>query len=113
MDPMHALDPRRCKPAADDKVDANRQDLACGIEIDAPHVPRFGNAESRFKQLVSASTGFCFHGRMQHNAAFSLTRLYGPAVAVKGSLRRASPALDRADRTLLSSANPLEFQKRQ
>ena len=50
---------------------------------------------------------------MQHNAAFSLTRLYGPAVAVKGSLRRASPALDRAHRTLLSSPNPLEFQKRQ
>jgi len=50
---------------------------------------------------------------MQHNAAFSLTRLYGPAVAVKGSLRRASPALDRAHRTLLNSANPLEFQKRQ
>ena len=49
---------------------------------------------------------------MQHNAAFSLTRLYGPAVAVKGSLRRASPALDRAHRTLLSSPNPLEFQKR-
>src|SRR5262249_24705922 len=52
MDPMHALDPRRCKPAADDKVDANRRDLACGIKIAAPHVPRFGNAESRFKQLV-------------------------------------------------------------
>jgi len=49
---------------------------------------------------------------MQHNAAFSLTRMYGPAVTVKGSLRRASPALDRAHRTLLSSANPLEFQKR-
>src|SRR5215469_11667071 len=49
---------------------------------------------------------------MQHNAAFSLTRLYGPAVAVKGSLRRASPALDRAHRTLLHSPNPLEFQQR-
>jgi hypothetical protein len=49
---------------------------------------------------------------MPHNAAFSLARLYGPAVAVKGSLRRASPALDRAHRTLLSSTNPLEFQKR-
>jgi hypothetical protein len=36
---------------------------------------------------------------MPHHAAFSLTRLSGPAVAVKGSLRRASPALDRALRT--------------
>ena len=44
--------------------------------------------------------------------AFSNARLSGPAVAVKGSLRRASPALDRAHRTLLSSPNPLEFQKR-
>jgi hypothetical protein len=52
MDPMHASDPRCCKSAAGDKVDANRQDLTCGIEIDAPHVPRLGNAESRFKQLV-------------------------------------------------------------
>ena len=33
-----------------------------------------------------------------------MARLYGPAVAVKGSLRRASPALDRAHRTL--SAHP-------
>ena len=46
---------------------------------------------------------------MQHNAAFSLVRLSGPAVAVKGSLRRASPALDRAHRT---TPNPLKFQKR-
>jgi len=45
--------------------------------------------------------------------AFSKARLSGPAVAVKGSLRRASPALDRAHRTLLNSPNPLEFQKRQ
>jgi hypothetical protein len=36
--------------------------------------------------------------------AFSNTRSSGPAVAVKGSLRRASPALDRAHRTL--SVNP-------
>jgi hypothetical protein len=48
---------------------------------------------------------------MQHNAAFSLTRLYGPAVAVKGSLRRASPALDRAHRTLLSSPQPTRISK--
>jgi hypothetical protein len=44
--------------------------------------------------------------------AFNNTRLSGPAVALAGSLRRASPALDRALRTLLTSPNPLEFQKR-
>src|ERR1700751_2761028 len=36
--------------------------------------------------------------------AFSNTRSSGAAVSVKGSLRRASPALDRAHRTL--SVNP-------
>jgi hypothetical protein len=44
--------------------------------------------------------------------AFSKARLSGPVVAVKGSLRRASPALDRAHRTLLSSPNqPTRFSK--
>jgi hypothetical protein len=32
--------------------------------------------------------------------------------AGKGSLRQASPALDRGHRTLLSAIRPLEFQKR-
>src|SRR5215469_15433905 len=45
--------------------------------------------------------------------AFGLARLSGPAGAVKGSLRRASPALDRALRNLLVPPNPLVFQKRQ
>jgi hypothetical protein len=45
--------------------------------------------------------------------AFSKLRLSGPAVAVKGSLRRASPALDRAHRTLSSDPHPFRFQKRQ
>src|SRR5215471_8354983 len=102
MAPMHPFDPRRRKPAAGDKVDADRQDLAHRVEINAPHVPRFGNAEGGFKQLILHLRAFAF-----------MARLYGPAVAVKGSLRRASPALDRAHRTLLSSPNPLEFQKRQ
>jgi CRP-like cAMP-binding protein len=44
--------------------------------------------------------------------AFSKARLSGPVVAVKGSLRRASPALDRDHRTLLSDPHPLKFQKR-
>jgi hypothetical protein len=44
--------------------------------------------------------------------AFSKARLSGPVIAVKGSLRRASPALDRAHRTLSSDPHPLIFQKR-
>jgi hypothetical protein len=48
---------------------------------------------------------------MPHNAAFSLARLYCPAVAVKGSLRRASPALDRAHRTLLNQIQPTWISK--
>jgi hypothetical protein len=44
--------------------------------------------------------------------AFSLVRLSGPAGAVKGSLRQASPALDRAYGTRLTQLNPLVFQKR-
>jgi len=44
--------------------------------------------------------------------AFRKARLSGPVIAVKGSLRRASPALDRAHRTLLSSPNqPTRFSK--
>ena len=49
MDPMQPFDPRRRKPAAGDKVDADRQHLACGVKINAPHVPRFANAEGGFK----------------------------------------------------------------
>src|SRR6201997_2250489 len=52
MDPMHAFDSRRREPAAGDKVDADCQDLARRVEINPPHVPRFGNAEGGFKQLV-------------------------------------------------------------
>jgi len=62
MDPMHAFDPRRRKPAAGDKVDANRQHLACGIEIDAAHVPRFRQCREPLQTVGSASTGFCFNG---------------------------------------------------
>jgi hypothetical protein len=52
VDPMQPFDPRCGKPAAGDKVDADREDLACRVKINAPHIPRFGNAESDFKQLV-------------------------------------------------------------
>jgi hypothetical protein len=44
--------------------------------------------------------------------AFSNARLLGPVITVKGSLRRASPALDRDHRTLSSDPHPLGFQKR-
>jgi hypothetical protein len=44
--------------------------------------------------------------------AFSKARLSGPVVAVKGSVRRASPALDRDHTTLSSDPHPLRFQKR-
>ena len=49
---------------------------------------------------------------MPHHAGIQQARLSGPAVAVKGSLRRASPALDRDHRTLSSDPHPLGFQKR-
>src|SRR6201984_1951541 len=49
---------------------------------------------------------------MPHHAGIQQARLSGPVIAVKGSLRRASPALDRAHRTLLSSPNhPTRFSK--
>jgi hypothetical protein len=112
MDPMQSFDPRCGKPAAGDKVDTDRQDLERGVEINAPHIPRFGNAESGFKQLVLHPRALASIAECRTMPAFSNARLYGPAVAVKGSLRRASPALDRAHRTLFSSPNPLGFQKR-
>jgi hypothetical protein len=49
VDRMQPFDPRRCKPAAGDKIDADGQHLAGGVKINAPHVPRFGNAEGGFK----------------------------------------------------------------
>ena len=49
VDPMQPFDPRCGKPAAGDKVDGDRQHLACGVKINAPHVPRFANAEGGFK----------------------------------------------------------------
>src|SRR6516225_5158665 len=71
MDPMHPCDPRRRKPAAGDKVDADRQDLAHRVEINAPHVPRFGNAEGGFKQLLLHPRAFAFMAEcrtMPHSA---------------------------------------------
>ena len=112
MDPMQPFDPRCGKPAAGDKVDTDRQHLACGVEINAAHVPRFGDAEGGFKQLVLHPQSLASIAECRTMPAFSKAPLSGPVVAVKGSLRRASPALDRAHRRLLSSPHPLGFQKR-
>src|SRR5215469_14622618 len=52
MDRMQTLGAGRRKSAPRDKVDLDCQGLPGAIEVDAPHVPRFGNAEIGFKQLV-------------------------------------------------------------
>jgi hypothetical protein len=105
MDPMPPFDPRCRKPAAGDKVDADRQDFAGGVEINDPHIPRFGNAEGGFKQLVLHPRALASIAECRTMPAFSKARLSGPVVAVKGSLRRPSPAHDCAHRTLRSSPN--------
>jgi len=48
---------------------------------------------------------------MPHHAAFSPARLYGPVDAVKGSLRRAAPALDRVRGTLTHYPEPTQISK--
>ena len=112
MDPMPAFDPRRRKPAAGDKVDADGQHLAGEVKMNTPHIPRFANAEGGFKQLVLHPRALASIAECRTMPAFSKARLSGPVIAVKGSLPRASPALDRAHRTLLSSTNqPTRFSK--
>jgi hypothetical protein len=56
MDPMHAFDPRHREPAAGDKVDADRQDLAGGSKS----MPRtyHGLAMPR----AASNSWFCIHG---------------------------------------------------
>ena len=103
MDSMQPFDPQRRKPAAGDKVDADGKDLAGGVEINDPHIPQSDDAEGSFKQLVLHPRALASIAECRTMPAFSKARLSGPVVAVKGSLRRASPALDRAHRTRLSS----------
>ena len=105
MDRMQPVDRRCGKPAAGDKVDADSQHLAGGVEINTSYVPRFGDAEGGFKELVLHRRALACIAECRTMPAFSNTRLSGPADAVKGSLRRASPAPDRAHRTLRSSPN--------
>src|ERR1700740_3199019 len=100
MDPMHTFDPRCGKPAAGDKVDANGEDLAGGVEINDPHIPRFGDTEGGFKQLVLHRRAPASIAECRTMPAFSKARLSGPVVAVKGCLRRGLPAPDRAPRRL-------------
>ena len=57
MDPMQPFDPRRCKPAAGDKVDDGGEELARGVEINASHAPRFANAKR-----AASNSWFCIHG---------------------------------------------------
>jgi hypothetical protein len=82
MDRMHIFDTRRREPAPGDEVDADRQDLASCVEINASDVPRFGNAERRFKQLVLhpravASMAEC--STMPHSALLDCTVLRSPS----------------------------------
>jgi hypothetical protein len=112
MDRVRTFDARCRKSAASDNVDADGQYLPRRIKIDTAHVPRFADAERRFEQLVLPIRGRLLPSlNARTMPTFRLARLSSPAVAVKGSLRRASPALDRAHGTPLP--NPLVFQKRQ
>ena len=113
MGPMQPFDPRCRKPAAGDKVDADGQDFARGVEFNASHVPWFANAESGFKQLVLHPRTLASIAECRTMPAFSKARLSGPVIAVKGSLRRASPALDRAHRTLSSDPTHSNFKRGQ
>jgi hypothetical protein len=58
MNLMQPFDPRCCKSAAGDKVDGDRQHLACGVKINTAHEPLFANAEGGFKQLVLHARAF-------------------------------------------------------
>jgi hypothetical protein len=52
------------------------------------HIPRFGNAEGGFKQLVLHPRTLASIAECPTMPAFTNVRLSGPVVAVKGSLRR-------------------------
>ena len=82
MDRMHTFDARCREPAPGDEVDADRQDLSSRVEINAPDIPGFGNAERRFKQLVLhaqavASKTEC--STMPHSAWLDCTVLRAPS----------------------------------
>jgi hypothetical protein len=49
---MHTLDAGISKTAPGNKVDVDGQALLLGIEIDTLDVPRIGNAQRGFKDLI-------------------------------------------------------------
>jgi hypothetical protein len=111
---------RRKAPRARDFVNrryrhrgvVNRQHLSRRIKIDASDVPWFADAERRFEKLVlHIPEPFAAKAECRTMPAFSLARLSGPAGAVKGSLRRASPALDCAARDALIQPQPTRISK--
>ena len=55
----------------------------------------------------------CLSGRMRQHAAFDLRAAHRRAVGVKGSLRRAAPALDLAQTPNARFRYRLEIQERQ
>ena len=61
---------------------------------------------------LSCITLPCSSGRMRQHAAFGPTAAYRRPVGVKGSLRRATPALDPAQTPNTPSRYPLEIQER-
>jgi hypothetical protein len=85
MDRMHIFDTRRREPAPGDEVDADRQDLASCVEINASDLPRFGNAERRFKQLV-------LHPRAVASMAECSTMPHSPCSIVRSCDRRQGSA---------------------
>jgi hypothetical protein len=111
MDPMLLFHPRCGKPAAGDKVDADGQDFARRQNQHPAHTTVW-QCRGRLQTAGSASRALASIAECRTMPAFSNVRLSGPVGAVKGSLRRASLALDRAHRTLSPDPNPLRFQKR-
>jgi hypothetical protein len=97
MDPMQPFDPRCRKPAAGDKIDADGQDLAGGVKIKAPHVPRFGNAEGGRKELVLHPPALASIAECRTTSAFSKARLSGPVVACGLILRPQRTSQVRSD----------------
>jgi hypothetical protein len=133
MHRMKAFHTRNGKAAPGDKVHGNGQFLLSGVEIHAVDEPWIGDAQGGFKQLGThvcpvtlVSVGRAsylprhsskhrsgLYGRMRNSAASSHRPAYRPIPGVKGSLRRASPALDPRPRaTVLMHRYPLEIQER-
>ena len=111
VDRMQALGAGRRKSAPSDKVDPDCQCLPGGIEVDASHVPRFGNAESGFKQLVLHSRALASMAEcstMPHSAWLDCTVLRSPSRVRCARLR---PPLTAP--TGRSSAHPthLDFKR--